>query len=205
MLSCTLNEIRAKHPCQDGWTNLLAHLGKTKSDEARVPLATVLDSNGLDDVLWVLENVIQNRRIISLFAADCAERVLPIFELELPNDDRPRKAIAVARDKGATDKDRAAAGDAAGATAQAAQASGAAALAAWAAAWAAWAAALAAGDAGDAGDAAVGAAEAAAEAAGAAGDAGDARAARAAQKARLQQYITHGEEAASMPWPEGDQ
>jgi hypothetical protein len=34
---------------------------------------------------------------LRLFAADCAERVLPIFERERPNDDRPRKAIEAAR------------------------------------------------------------------------------------------------------------
>ena len=32
------------------------------------------------------------------FAADCAERVLPIFEKARPGDDRPRKAIRAARD-----------------------------------------------------------------------------------------------------------
>ena len=31
------------------------------------------------------------------FAADCAERVLPIFEGAYPTDDRPRKAIEAAR------------------------------------------------------------------------------------------------------------
>lgn len=31
------------------------------------------------------------------FAADCAERVLPIFERRHPGDDRPRKAIVAAR------------------------------------------------------------------------------------------------------------
>lgn len=38
-----------------------------------------------------------NERIQRLFAADCAEAVLHIFEAELPDDDRPRKAIAAAR------------------------------------------------------------------------------------------------------------
>jgi len=32
-----------------------------------------------------------------LFAADCAERVLPNYEVECPDDDRPRKAIQAAR------------------------------------------------------------------------------------------------------------
>jgi hypothetical protein len=37
-------------------------------------------------------------RTARLFAADCAERVLPIFEKERPGDDRPRRAIQAARD-----------------------------------------------------------------------------------------------------------
>ncbi len=81
-----------------------------------------------------------------LFAADCAERVLPTYEKAYPNDDRPRKAIEAARG------DAIAAGAAAGA-------------AAWAAAGAAAEAAArdAAGDA--AGSAAGAAAWVAAEAA----------------------------------------
>ena len=35
---------------------------------------------------------------LRLFAADCAERVLYLFERERPNDERPRKAIQAARD-----------------------------------------------------------------------------------------------------------
>jgi hypothetical protein len=58
-----------------------------------------------------------------LFAADCAERVLEIFERKHPDDPRPRQAIEAARAfaRGEINqRDRAAAGDAA-----------------WAAAWAA--------------------------------------------------------------------
>ena len=33
-----------------------------------------------------------------LFAADCAERTLPVYEKDYPDDDRPRKAIQAARD-----------------------------------------------------------------------------------------------------------
>ena len=39
----------------------------------------------------------QNHRSLALWAADCAERVLPYFEKECPKDDRPRKAIEVGR------------------------------------------------------------------------------------------------------------
>jgi hypothetical protein len=113
-----------------------------------------------------------NERAARLFAADCAEAVLHVFELERPDDDRPRRAIEAARAyangeigtaAGATrDAAGAAASDAdAGATRDAAWAAAAGAAAwaavagaaAWAGAWAgAWDAAKAA-----AGDAAAGA------------------------------------------------
>ena len=38
-----------------------------------------------------------NDRNLRLFAADCAERVLPIYERHYPDDGRPRNAIAIAR------------------------------------------------------------------------------------------------------------
>ena len=79
-----------------------------------------------------------------LFAADCAEHVLPIFEKQYPDDKRPRKAIEAARayargdiDAAAGDAARDAAGDAAWAAAGDAAwdaAGDAARAAAWAAA-----------------------------------------------------------------------
>ncbi|MHC5796981.1 putative immunity protein [Lacisediminihabitans sp. FW035] len=38
-----------------------------------------------------------DRRLVASWAADCAERVLVLFETEAPTDDRPRDAIARAR------------------------------------------------------------------------------------------------------------
>lgn len=38
-----------------------------------------------------------NERIARLFACDCAEHVLHLFESKFPNDKRPRRAIEVAR------------------------------------------------------------------------------------------------------------
>jgi hypothetical protein len=38
-----------------------------------------------------------DRRIVAAWAADCAERVLGVFEAEAPGDSRPRDAIARAR------------------------------------------------------------------------------------------------------------
>ena len=38
-----------------------------------------------------------NHRRLAIWAADCAERVLPYFEERYPEDNRPRKAIEAAR------------------------------------------------------------------------------------------------------------
>ncbi|HKV67788.1 MAG TPA: hypothetical protein VJN72_06835, partial [Gaiellales bacterium] len=38
-----------------------------------------------------------DRRVVAAWAADCAERVLALFEAEAPGDRRPREAIARAR------------------------------------------------------------------------------------------------------------
>jgi hypothetical protein len=39
----------------------------------------------------------KDHQSLAFWAADCAERVLPLFEDILPEDDRPRKAIEAAR------------------------------------------------------------------------------------------------------------
>jgi len=39
----------------------------------------------------------QDHRLLVLWAADCAEHVLPYFEEKYPKDDRPRKAIEASR------------------------------------------------------------------------------------------------------------
>jgi hypothetical protein len=39
----------------------------------------------------------EDLRVVTAFAADCAERVLGLFEERVPEDDRPRRAIDAAR------------------------------------------------------------------------------------------------------------
>jgi len=48
-----------------------------------------------------------DRRTVALWAADCADRVLALFEAEAPDDGRPRDAIARARAFGRGDLDTA--------------------------------------------------------------------------------------------------
>ncbi len=39
----------------------------------------------------------EDQRLLATWAAECAERVLPLFEKAHPNDDRPRRAIDACR------------------------------------------------------------------------------------------------------------
>jgi hypothetical protein len=139
----TLALIRKAGPCgvrkEDdlGWAKLLRTLGEPHGKpnlDRDVTIIEVLDSNGLDDALWVLSYAMPDNRLSRHFGAWCAEQVLHIFEAERPGDMRPRKAIAIARDDDATDAARdaarAAAWDAAWDAAR-----DAARDAAWAAAW----------------------------------------------------------------------
>ena len=116
----TLARIRAAHPCEDGWTKLLAHLGKTKPDDEPLGLLTVLDSNGLDDALWVLSYAMPDDRLARHFQAWCAEQVLHIYEAEYPDDGRIRKQIEALRNDDLSDEERDAARTALGAAAGAA-------------------------------------------------------------------------------------
>lgn len=97
-MTTTLNKIKAHRPCEDGWEKLLNHLGKTDADDEPLSIATILESNGIKDAVWALCAVEGKDKEIRLFAADCAESVLHIYENEYPNIDRPRKAIQAARD-----------------------------------------------------------------------------------------------------------
>ena len=56
-MKTTLNQIRAKSPCTDGWAKLLKHLNKTAADDEPLEMLTVLESNGFDDALWCLRAV----------------------------------------------------------------------------------------------------------------------------------------------------
>ena len=62
MITTTLKDIRDNSPCTEGWETLLSHLGKfpteAKSCTDELPVLTVLEANGMDDALWVLDNCI---------------------------------------------------------------------------------------------------------------------------------------------------
>ena len=98
-LTTTLNKIRACSPCASGWQTLLKHVGKDFDPDAEINLLTILESNGVADMLWSLRATDQDsKRIASQLAIEFAEQALPLFEKRRPNDERPRKAIQAARD-----------------------------------------------------------------------------------------------------------
>ena len=126
----TLNKIREHGPCAEGWAKLLRYLGKTRADDEPLALATILDSNGIEDALWCLRAVSGWEREKRLYAVWCARQVQHLMA-----DERSLQALDVAEryaNGQATDAEL----DAARAAARAA-AWDAARVAAWDAAWAA--------------------------------------------------------------------
>ena len=100
-MKTTLNEIFKHDPCgqgskSEGWGLLLKNLGKSKPDDEPLDLMEILESNGVDDATWALRCF--KYRDCCLFLADIAESVLPIFEKQHPDDNRPRLAIKGIRD-----------------------------------------------------------------------------------------------------------
>ncbi len=191
-MKTTLNQIRKHNPCEYSWKKLLQSFGKTEADDTEVSIKYILDLLDIKDAIWALRAVEGHDREIRLFACECAESVLHIFEEKYPDDKRPRNAIEVARryaNSEASEEELAAAWDAAWAAARAAgDAADAATWAAWDAAWAAaWAAGAAAWDAAD--DAAGAAAWDAARDAGAAAWAGSWVSAWAAEREKQRELL----------------
>lgn len=50
----TLNKIKSKYPCPEGWEKLLKNLHKNGSDDQPLYLDQILASNGIRDAVWAL-------------------------------------------------------------------------------------------------------------------------------------------------------
>ena len=98
-LTTTLNRIRKFSPCVTGWKTLNKHLGSDFDADQEINLLTILESNGVQDMLWCLRTTIQDsKKVTSQLAIEFAEISLPVFEERYPEDHRPRRAIQAARD-----------------------------------------------------------------------------------------------------------
>ena len=96
-MKTTLKKIWQHNPCEGSWKKLLQSLGKTEADDREVSVRYILELLGIYDAIWSLRAVQGHDREMRLFACDCAESVLHIFEDRHPDDNRPRNAIEVAR------------------------------------------------------------------------------------------------------------
>lgn len=114
--------IKGLEPCSRGYhiargPQILQWLGPTLWEvEVRGDQTESEDKLVVEQARLVLRYDTWNDRTARLFAADCAEAVLPIFERYRPDDLRPRHSIEVTRRYalgGATERERAAAGAAA--------------------------------------------------------------------------------------------
>jgi len=140
MLHTTFDRLHKAGACTSSYKRLAKSLGGISryGEDTPIPLEKVHDVCGLGDALWCLGAVIEDAdKEIRLFACDCAEQSLPLFEKEYPDDKRPRQAIETSRmfaNGKATQKELAAARNAVWVARDAARA---AVWAAWAAVWAA--------------------------------------------------------------------
>ena len=124
----TLAQLRKLGPCSDR----LAVADVNLPARRRITAAQAREFGmSFGDILWAASAVARSDKDIDrrlrMWAADCAARVLHVYEAEHPADDRPRKAIEAARayarggiGDAARDAAKAAARDAAGAAARAA-------------------------------------------------------------------------------------
>ena len=90
-MKTTLKQIKSKNPCQVGWELLLKGLGKTEADDEVLPIAKIIENNGIRDAIWALRSVEGRDREIRLFAVWCARQVQHLMK-----DERSLKALEVA-------------------------------------------------------------------------------------------------------------
>ena len=95
-LTITPRQARAADACRDGYrAGLSAHMhvtGERPGLDTPISITTILDRMGVDDALWCL-GAVRADRVLRMWAADCAERVV---HLTGP-DPRCVTAIRVAR------------------------------------------------------------------------------------------------------------
>ena len=118
-ITVTLAEIKKCSPCAPGWSKVLKANGRDNADlNKRFPVSSILDSNGLNDTLWVLSRLPEYNVLCRKFAWWCAEQVV-----DKTRDYRVSRCLEVVKrySEGlATDEELAAAQSAADAAADAA-------------------------------------------------------------------------------------
>ena len=97
-LTTTRRLLVSNRACVDGYKTLIDSLGNDWPREQPINLLHILESNGVQDMMWCLRATEQDcTRERYLISADMAESVLHIFTDQHPDDDRPALAIHAAR------------------------------------------------------------------------------------------------------------
>ena len=111
-LTVTIAQLRAWGACFIGArvAGLRDHLGCEVGEDEPIPLTTWAgvawtnedgvrhSETSVRDLAWAAAHTgSSGRRLVVAWAADCAERVLPVWEARRPSDSRPRDAIALVR------------------------------------------------------------------------------------------------------------
>ena len=112
-MKTTIRKLYKYGPCSDGFAQLIYSVtGRKEPPETdisdqfslltedeknrEIGLIEILESNGIEHAAWALRCF--DYKYCCLFLADVAESVLPVFEADYPEDDRPRRVIQAVRD-----------------------------------------------------------------------------------------------------------
>ena len=98
-IALTKAAVRKFQPCDASWSRVSALLPA----RGKITAAMARDAGcGFDDIVWIASAAARNDKAIERrlrhWMADCAARVLHIYERGYPTDSRVRDAIIVARD-----------------------------------------------------------------------------------------------------------
>ena len=102
MIKVTYTEVKALHPCESGLQSAVKLLGGLKTWNAKPTSFADLRAAGVppDDLVWLASAMAQKNqdveRRLRLWTADCAARVLHIYE-KTGKSPAPRAAIVAAR------------------------------------------------------------------------------------------------------------
>ena len=93
MKTITVEWLKEQRACRAGLRWFIEH----KETDTRKALLLMIEDDHADYANWVIVRMMKTHKQKVQYAIFPAEQVLPIFEKEHPNDDRPRKAIEAAK------------------------------------------------------------------------------------------------------------
>ena len=92
-ITITLAQIKKCSYCDSFWSKVLKANGGDDADfNKRIPVSSILDSNNLDDTLWVLSGLPEYNVLCRKFAWWCAVQVV-----DYANDDRVSRCLEVVK------------------------------------------------------------------------------------------------------------